>query len=67
MTFLYNNVYLNEVSTITGPYEAKGPFNKLYDKSYNEFYFGKNNMWLKINYFIYKLKNYFKFKKAGKV
>lgn len=43
MTFLYNNVYLNEVSTITGPYEAKGPFNKLYDKSYNEFYFGKKS------------------------
>ena len=34
---------------------------------YYEFYFGKNNLWLKINYFIYKLKNYFKFKKAGKV
>lgn len=43
MTFLYNNVYLNEVSTITGPYEAKGPFNKLYDKSYSEFYFGKKS------------------------
>ena len=43
MTFKYNNVYINDVSTITGPYEAKGPFNKLYDKSYNEFYFGKDS------------------------
>jgi len=39
MTTKYNNVYLNEVSTVTGPYEAKGPFSKLYDKSYDEFYF----------------------------
>ena len=39
MTIKYNNVYLNEVSTVTGPYEAKGPFSKLYDKSYDEFYF----------------------------
>jgi len=42
MTFKFNNVYINETSTLTGPYEAKGPFNKLYDKSYNEFYFGKD-------------------------
>ncbi len=41
MTFKYNNVYINETSTVTGPYEAKGPFKKLFDKSYNEFYFGE--------------------------
>lgn len=40
MTFKYNNVYLNETGTVTGPYEANGPFSKLYDKSYDEFYFG---------------------------
>lgn len=39
MTTKYNNVYLNETSTVTGPYEAKGPFSKLYDKSYDDFYF----------------------------
>lgn len=39
MTSKYDNVYLNEVSTISGPYEAKGPFSKLYDKSYDDFYF----------------------------
>lgn len=43
MTTKYNNVYLNEVSTVTGPYEADGPFSKLYDKSYNEFYFGTDS------------------------
>ena len=41
MTFKYNNVYINEVSTITGPYEAKGPLGSYFDKSYDEFYFGK--------------------------
>ena len=40
MTFKYNNVYLNETGTVTGPYEANGPFSKLYDKSYKDFYFG---------------------------
>lgn len=44
MTFKYNNVYLNETSTVTGPYEANGPFGKLYDKSYDEFYF-KTKTW----------------------
>mgnify|MGYP003305817577 CR=1 FL=1 len=39
MTIKYNNVYLNETSTVTGPYEANGPFTKLYDKSYDELYF----------------------------
>lgn len=41
MTFKYNNVYINETSTITGPYEAKGPLSKLFDKSYDDFYFGE--------------------------
>ena len=33
MTFKYNNVYLNYTSTVAGPYEAKGPFGKLFDKT----------------------------------
>ena len=41
MTNYYNNVFLNMVSTVSGPYEANGPFSKLYDKSYNDFYFGE--------------------------
>lgn len=40
MTVKYNNVYLNDTSTITGPYEAKGTFTKFYDKSYSDLYFG---------------------------
>ena len=43
MTFKYNNVYINETSTITGPYEAKGPLSKLFDKSYDDFYFGEKS------------------------
>ena len=43
MTFKYDNVYINETSTITGPYESEGPFSKLYDKSYNDFYFKRDS------------------------
>lgn len=36
MTFKYKNVYINEVSTVVGPYESKGPlkdyFDMLFDK-----------------------------------
>ena len=40
-TFTYKNVYLNEVSTIAGPYEIKGPLGSYFDKTYDEFYFHK--------------------------
>lgn len=43
MTFKYNDVYINETSTITGPYENKGPLSKYYDKSYDDFYMGMNS------------------------
>ena len=43
MTFKYNNVFINEVATITGPYEDKGPLSKYYDKSYDDFYMGTNS------------------------
>lgn len=39
MTFNYNNVYLNETATITGPYEENGPLSKYFDKSYQDLYF----------------------------
>ena len=39
MTFNYKNVYLNETSTIAGPYELEGPIHKYYDKVYNDLYF----------------------------
>ena len=41
MTFKYNNVYINNTSTVVGPYEAKGPLSKLYDKSYEDLYFNE--------------------------
>lgn len=43
MTFKYRNVYINETSTITGPYEKKGPLHSYFDKSYDELYFGTKN------------------------
>ena len=43
MTFKYNNVYINSASTVVGPYEAKGPFSKLYDKNYDDLYFGEKS------------------------
>ena len=43
MTFKYNNVYINNTSTVVGPYEAKGPFKNLYDKAYKEFYFSEKS------------------------
>lgn len=40
MTFKYNNVYLNNTSTISGVMEAEGPLSKYFDKSYNDYYMG---------------------------
>lgn len=40
MTFKYDNVYLNDVSTVAGPYEGKGPFGRYFDKVYDNFYCG---------------------------
>ncbi len=39
MTIKYNNVYINETATITGPYEANGPLKKYFDKTYDDLYF----------------------------
>lgn len=43
MTFRYNNVYLSHVSTVAGPFEAKGPFGRFYDKVYDDFYCGTDS------------------------
>lgn len=40
MTIKFNNVYVGDASTVTGPYEAKGPLSKYFDKSYNDLYMG---------------------------
>jgi len=42
MTFKFKNVYLNEVATVTGPFEKNGPLGKYFDKSYDDMYFGEN-------------------------
>ena len=41
MTFKYNNVYINETSTVVGPYEHKGPLSKQFDLSYEDLYFNE--------------------------
>ena len=41
MNFKYNNVYLEDVSSIAGPYESEGPFGRCYDKVYKDFYCGQ--------------------------
>lgn len=43
MTFKYNNVYINETSTVVGPHEKKGPFSSYYDRKFNDFYFGTDS------------------------
>ena len=40
MLFRYNNVYINDAATVTGPFEAEGPLSKYFDKSYQDLYFG---------------------------
>lgn len=40
MTIKYENVYINETATVTGPYEKKGPLHGYFDKGYDDFYFG---------------------------
>ena len=40
MTIKFDNTYINETSTVTGPYEKNGPLQSYFDKSYNDFYFG---------------------------
>ena len=43
MTFNYKNVYLEDTSLIAGPYEAKGPLKKYFDKCYDDLYFGEDS------------------------
>lgn len=43
MTFKFNNVYINETATITGPYESNGPLGKYFDLCHSDLYFGEND------------------------
>jgi stage V sporulation protein AD len=41
MTFKYSNVYLNNASTVCGPYEYNGPLGSCFDKNYEDFHMGE--------------------------
>jgi stage V sporulation protein AD len=41
MTIKFNNVYIEDASVVTGPYEKNGPLANYFDKSYNDLYFGQ--------------------------
>lgn len=43
MTFKFKDVYINETSTITGPYESEGPLGKYFDLCHKDLYFGEKN------------------------
>lgn len=43
MTFKYSNVYVIDTSTVAGPYEAKGPLNKYFDKTFDNLYYGEKS------------------------
>ena len=43
MTFYYKNVYINNTSTVVGPYEKKGPLNGYFDKKYDDLYIGEKS------------------------
>ena len=38
MTLKFNNVYINDTVTISGPYEKKGPLGKYFTYSYKDLY-----------------------------
>lgn len=43
MTFYYKNVYIQDTSTVAGPYEKNGPIGKYFDKTYKDLYMGENS------------------------
>ena len=44
MTNKYNNVYINDVSTVVGPYEHEGPLSKRFDRSYPDLYANQDSL-----------------------
>lgn len=43
MTIKFNNVFINETGTVTGPYESNGPLGKYFDLCHKDLYFGEKN------------------------
>ena len=44
MTTKYKNVYIKDTATVVGPYEAKGPLSKRFDKNYSDMYFDTDSL-----------------------
>lgn len=43
MTFKYRNVFIENTATVAGPYEAKGPLKKYFDKTFDDLYNGEKS------------------------
>ena len=43
MTNKYDNVYLNKVSTVAGPYENSGPLSRRFDRCYDDLYMNEDS------------------------
>lgn len=43
MTFSYKNVYINNTSTVVGPYEKNGPLRDYFDRTYDDLYIGEKS------------------------
>ena len=43
MTFKFKDVYINDVATVTGPYEKAGPLGKYFDMCYDDLYLHQKN------------------------
>ena len=43
MTFKFSKVYVNNVSTVVGPYEKEGPLGNKFDKTYDDLYIDENS------------------------
>lgn len=41
MTIKFNKIYINESSTVVGPYEKQGPLGNTFDKDYDDLYIGE--------------------------
>ena len=42
MTLKFDNVYVLNSATVSGPVEANGPLREFFDKVYNDYYMDKN-------------------------
>ncbi len=43
MNFKFKNVYVDASACVVGPYEAKGPLGKKFDKTHNDLYMGEDS------------------------